>query len=645
MSSIQYRPEIDGLRAIAVIPVILFHMGFQWIPGGFIGVDIFFVISGYLITSIILKEYDQGIFNFSDFWLRRIKRIMPVLIVMVILTSIAGSLILFGGDINNLGKQGIAALFSYANINLWLFTGNYWGPQAEDSLLLHTWSLSVEEQFYLFFPFLLIILLKFYKKKLASSVFVLSIISALAFVYGAQNYPMATFYLLPTRAWELGSGGLIAIVVYSFDSKLQGNSFLSFFGFMAIILSCFFISGEDGISPYIIISVAGAVLVISFSNDKKNIINRALSFAPILYIGKMSYSLYIWHWPVLVLSKNFSTSSNNSLILLYSIILIIVLSTLSYHFIEKTTRKSSKILPSIVVAFLASASYSVFLTFSESHQDTSMYNETIWKGQLYNVTPNIPMPDSVKKRMEGITVSTNQTSEYDYFAKGGIIKTYGKETPELVVLGDSHGVMWSGVLDEICAELGISVSFYATDGVAPFFNIPIEKQKSTTYFSSEEKYTFDKMRLFYLKEWKPKVVVIAVKWSIRDLQATQDLIKFLDGIGSKVLLIEQPPELFFGDKNTPQYLASINFTPLDDKRRYLPSGNSLAYQKGRDLIRQIAEDNAHCDYIQIADMFMNKNEVWVLDGFDVLYIDDDHLSYSGALKAKNRLMQKLQNHF
>jgi len=157
---IRYRPEIDGLRAIAVIPVILFHMGFQWIPGGFIGVDVFFVISGFLITSIILQDVGQERFSYSDFWLRRIRRILPALMVMVFTISIVGSIVLYAPQISNLGEHGLAALLSLANIDFWLHAGNYWGASAKDSPFLHTWTLSVEEQFYLFFPFLLILLLR-----------------------------------------------------------------------------------------------------------------------------------------------------------------------------------------------------------------------------------------------------------------------------------------------------------------------------------------------------------------------------------------------------------------------------------------------------------------------------------------------------
>ena len=152
------------------------------------------------------------------------------------------------------------------------------------------------------------------------------------------------------------------------------------------------------------------------------------------------------------------------------------------------------------------------------------------------------------------------------------------------------------------------------------------------------------MRLRFLDEWKPKVVIIAVRWStIINEQITHDLIDFLGKRGSKILFIEQPPELFFRDKNAPQYLAHMNLLPTEDTKKYIPGKNSSEYDKGLNLIQQISEKNEHCEIIPIADIFMNNNQVWVLDGSDVLYIDDDHLSHKGALKAKNRIKQILQS--
>ena len=323
INSISYRPEIDGLRAIAVIPVILFHLGLDWVLGGYIGVDVFFVISGFLITSILIKDYDNGVFSFSNFWLRRIRRILPVLVVVVLVTLIAGQFLLYAPDVYYLGDQGIASLLSYANISQWLTAGNYWGYAAENSPLLHTWSLSVEEQFYLIFPLFIFIALKYFRNWLAPLVLILCLLSAMLFVYGSKHHPDATFYLLPTRAWELGVGAFLAIFLYKNPNFLEGKKIqtlqiLSVLGLLAVTASYFLIDGSNGLSPYMVIPVIGAGLIIAFSNSSNTIVNKILSFSAMVYVGKISYSLYLWHWPVLVLSKNLTLKTQTEYSIFYS---------------------------------------------------------------------------------------------------------------------------------------------------------------------------------------------------------------------------------------------------------------------------------------------------------------------------------------
>lgn len=645
---IRYRPEIDGLRAIAVIPVILFHMGFQWIPGGFIGVDVFFVISGFLITSIILQDVGQERFSYSDFWLRRIRRILPALMVMVFTISIVGSIVLYAPQISNLGEHGLAALLSLANIDFWLHAGNYWGASAKDSPFLHTWTLSVEEQFYLFFPFLLILLLRYFKPNAGLIVFLLSIISVSIFFYGTQFHPDATFYLLPTRAWELGSGALLGILSFNHPLRLQNKSFLAFIGLILVILSYAMIDGEQGIPPVLIIPVIGAVLVIAFTKDQTSLTNQLLALPALVYIGKLSYSLYLWHWPILVFMKNEFPKSGSLLLSLYSTPIILLVSIFSYHFIEKTTRRNSRVLPSILVFLTVSIAYSSYLFVVDHSEDISIYSKTAWYGRLYNNEPfsehNLIRNRANAKRMAGISMPMRDLSDSNTYATGGVIKRYGQETPDIVMLGDSHANALAGVVDIISRELGLTVSFYASGGTSPFFNIPVTKGSKTGKFSASEKFTFNKMTLHYLNVWRPKVVIIASKWSDRNEQETQDLMVFLGKIGTKVVLLEDPPELFFGDKNAPQYLAYMRVLPSNKSKKFILSSASTDYKHGRELVRRLSNKYKFCDFIPVADLFLKGNRVWVLDGSDVLYMDDDHLSQSGAMKLKNRIEQKIHSY-
>lgn len=643
MSSIKYRPEIDGLRAIAVIPVILFHFSNDLLPGGYIGVDVFFVISGFLITSIILDEYERGVFVFSSFWLRRIRRILPALTAMVLATLVVGTIIEYAADINNLGTQGLASLLSFSNISHWLIAGNYWGSAAENSPLLHTWSLSIEEQFYLFFPLLLFAVLKYFHKWVALIFFVLSLSSVLLFFLGTQTHPSSTFYLLPTRAWELGVGALLAITLFKGHIQFKNRSDLSAVGILVVLMSYFFISGKEGISPLLVIPVFGATLIIAFARGADNIIKRFLSTSPVVYIGKISYSLYLWHWPILVFSKQLALNKTIVVNPIVIIVIIFIISALSYRIVEVPTRRNKKVVPYILAVLLVGLVFSYYLKVGDYAEDTSSYNKTEWNGSLYNVNPDQEWPESIKKRMTGITVPHSERIDTNAYASGGIKKLYGGKSPDIVVLGDSHSLMWAKILDEIAKELSTSISFYSANGTPTFFSIPpVLEAKGTRFFSANEKYLFDNARLKSLAEWKPKVVVIVSSWAGQNKKNTSDLIRYIGSIGSKALLIEQPPVLFFGDKNAPQYLSYLGMSPINGSKQYIDHVNSLHYQNGVILVKQIVEECDHCIRVAISDLYLDNDKVWVIDSNDVLYIDDDHLSYSGALKAKDRIAGALK---
>lgn len=646
--SLTYRPEIDGLRAFAVIPVILFHFGMNWMSGGYIGVDVFFVISGFLITTILLKDYDKGAFSFANFWLRRIRRILPVLVIVVIVTLIVSQYLLYAPDIYYLGQQGIASLLSYANISQWLTAGNYWGFAAENSPLLHTWSLSVEEQFYLIFPLFIFVALKYFRSWLVPLVLILCVLSAALFIYGSKHHPDATFYLLPTRAWELGVGAFLALFIYKTPTFLQERDaytlqILSLVGLLAVVASYFLIDGSNGLSPWMIVPVIGAGFVIAFSRSSNTIVNKVLSLPPIVYLGKISYSLYLWHWPVLVLSKNLTLKMEIEFSFFTLFALIFLLSILSYHFIEIPTRRSPKTVPLVLIILVSGVIYSFSLTASDYAEDVSMYKETHWDGQLYTSNPSKKISDFERRKSQGITASINKKKNEQAYKEGGVINYYGKETPEIVVLGDSHAVMWSGTLDKIAKQLNQTISLYATEGTPTFFSIPVSEGEETNFFTAEQKQDYDEARIKYLKLWKPKVVLISHNWSdLESAESTHDLIKLLGELGSKVYLLEQPPVLFFGDKNAPQFVSYYGLKPSAGVKEYLPLLHSPLFERGRKLVREIVKSCSYCELIPTTDLYLKDNKGWVLDEFDVLYVDDDHLSRAGTLKAKDRILNAVK---
>lgn len=340
VSSISYRPEIDGLRAIAVLPVIFFHAGFETFSGGFVGVDVFFVISGYLITSILLKELEQNEFSIIKFYERRARRILPALTFVLICCTWAAYHILLPEDFERYGLSlASVALFS-SNIYFWQ-SMDYFAPAAEDQPLLHTWSLAVEEQYYVIFPVLLYFGWRFGRKKLFLTIAAISLLSLGLSEWGWRYKQDANFFLLPTRAWELLAGSLLAFTLNArplpFQRTRIHNEFLSITGLALIFFSVF---AFDQFTPfpslYALVPVVGSLLIISFAKPE-TFVGALLSSNPFVAIGLISYSAYLWHQPILALYRTVTTdlAPTTALIL---VALSLLMATVSYWVVEKPFR-------------------------------------------------------------------------------------------------------------------------------------------------------------------------------------------------------------------------------------------------------------------------------------------------------------------
>lgn len=650
MSSIKYRPYVDGLRAFAVIPVLLFHLGFDWIPGGYLGVDVFFVISGFLITSIILKESYQGTFTFRGFWLRRIRRILPVLSVVLICTLLASYFIVFRPDMSGFGKDSFSASFSFANITMWLRTGDYWGTLAESSPFLHTWSLSVEEQFYIFFPVLLVLLLRFGRRFVFPGIVCVTIASFALFIFASQRSPVACFYLLPMRAWELAAGCMLAIFLRNNEWSARGGaaSIGAWLGFVSVLTSYFLVSGESGLSVATALPVLGSVLIILFG-EVDGFVNRTLSHRWTVYIGKISYSLYLWHWPVFVLGKAYTHSrysTEPSWVLLLVITLILTL--LSYYFVEKPTRSMKRIIPCAMILFSGSVGVSVYFMFGAYSMtyDTSKFNTVEYYGESYDVSPTQPalLRENRLKR-QGIFAPKRRDEVATAYLDGGLLRLYGAESPEVVLFGDSHGLMWAKLVDEVCEELGVSVALAGMTGTNPFFAIPTKQnQKATSRYTAEQKFQFDQARYEGLQKWQPALVIIATRWSQRYYNGLDDkrpLLDFIAGQNARVLLMQQPPELSIGNSNTSQYFAYLGMGTNSDQDT-VTQGSPLEYKKGLQLVETISQTFSHVDVFDVSSTFLTEaNEVRVRSENEIFYYDDDHLSQQGALLFKAKLKEKI----
>lgn len=340
-SSAHYRPDIDGLRALAVIPVILFHLGLGC-PGGYVGVDVFFVISGFLITSIILREITAGTFSLAGFWVRRIRRILPTLFVVVIATLIGAGFVLYPHDYRLFGKEVISQAALVANFYFWQQDG-YFDAPAEKLALLHTWSLAVEEQFYLLFPFLLGLLHQ-RGRALLKWTAALAVISFAWSAVGVHAFPRASFYLLPARAWELLLGSLLALWQVPnrqpFSKSLsEASSWLGLGLILYAVATYSTLTQFPG--PAALAPCLGTALLIASNNALPTIVGRALSLSPFVLIGKISYSLYLWHWPMIVLYKATLIHKLTFIEQLALLLASVVLAWLTWRYVETPFRKPS----------------------------------------------------------------------------------------------------------------------------------------------------------------------------------------------------------------------------------------------------------------------------------------------------------------
>jgi peptidoglycan/LPS O-acetylase OafA/YrhL len=333
---VKYRPEIDGLRAIAIVPVVLFHSGVKGLQGGYLGVDIFFVISGYLITSIIYNDLLMQKFSIATFYERRIRRIIPAYVVMIVTCTLFAWLWMMPDQLRNFGQSVFASAIFASNILFWTEAGYFVAGSAEKPLL-HTWSLSVEEQFYIVFPLLLMIVAKIRPAFTLPVIVLLSIVSISLSEYGWRNIPSANFYMLPFRAWELGVGAMVALIMI--HHQPSANVFLSAFGLVLVSTSIMLFDESTPMpSVYGLIPVIGTALIIMFTSSE-NLVGKILSRRAIVLIGLISYSTYLWHQPLLAFARIRSIPSSSDGLLLSLGALSFVLGYLSWRYVERPFRK------------------------------------------------------------------------------------------------------------------------------------------------------------------------------------------------------------------------------------------------------------------------------------------------------------------
>jgi len=348
--SLAYRSDIDGLRAIAILSVVAYHAGFREISGGFVGVDVFFVISGYLIITLLFREIQaKGTINLVEFYARRVRRLLPALVTVVAVTLVLGVVFMFPLELPRLGKSAMALLLAGSNFHFMQYSGGYFDPSTDVMPLLHTWSLSVEEQYYLTWPLLLMLLGWGAKQSRRLSLETLSwaalgtvlVASYAACYWFTQHNQAAAFYLMPLRAWEFALGGLIGLAQNRFSLTPRIGTTLAFLGLAAIGLTVVLIDDNTRFPGLAVLAptlgTAATIYGLSFSSRQSPAF-RILSSKPLVEIGLLSYSWYLWHWSLLALTRTYFLGERDIVRDTVAVLVAFFLAWLTYWLIENPIR-------------------------------------------------------------------------------------------------------------------------------------------------------------------------------------------------------------------------------------------------------------------------------------------------------------------
>ena len=641
MSLIKYRKDIDGLRAVAVLIVVIFHADIFPLSGGFVGVDVFFVISGFLITSIIVKELNQNRFSFNNFWLRRIRRILPVSFFVLLIAVVMFSFTLSPDLFKDFGQSLVAQTFFSSNILFWEESG-YFDTSALSKPLLHTWSLSVEEQFYFVYPGLLFIVHRYAQRYILPIIAILCLGSFGLSVWGSSQFPSASFYFLPMRAWELGAGAMLALY---FSNKKRPDvwkkslkmDLFSLTGLVAILgASLFFDEFTPFPSFYAALPVFGAIVIIWSGYEHTTIVSRLLSLRPIVFIGLISYSLYLWHWIALVFLRSLTLEMPSTLDISIAMLLAIFASIASYYFIETPTRNRELLSNKKLV-----------------------YGSLVTAVILISIGLAIHLSGGVKERMDiefvtpirSILIADcfddKSVNDVNFCELGDEAKT----KYSFVVIGDSHSGSFISSLDELSTKYGLKGLYGGTSGCLAFLGVtPVRDEISSTrceILSNKaaeliKKHSIKDLIIFGRWSYYTGPSSISQKWQPIINSETRDV----DQEHSRIVFQTQFDETIEYYKNLGVNVTIVKqvpyqtFTPTDAQFRaalYDMNINSFAvslkdHHESQKYPNSVFDANDYINTISTDHLFCANNSTCIqFDKGRSLYIDHDHLSLDGSI--------------
>ena len=644
-NSVEFRPDIEGLRGIAILLVLLFHAGLPWTPGGFVGVDVFFVISGFLITGKLWRESQQpGGLNITRFYAWRIRRLLPAALVAVALISLVGLLLAAPLDRSELAADGAASALSLANMRF-IGSVDYFAATSSPSPFLHFWSLSVEEQFYLVWP-ALIVLLTWRgggSRRLIAALLIGVVASFALSMWLTDASPARAFYLLPTRVWQLGVGGLLALIGVMGTSRRAGA--LAWAGLAAVAVAGVALTAE---MPYpglgALLPTAGAVALL-YGGAAPGGPARLLAAAPLRFLGKISYSLYLWHWPLLVLPIMFLERSLTGVEVVASVAVAIGVSWLSWRFVEQPFRYGDRsrratswsairvgvagilsvaLFTQGLAAALPSSAVAVQPTPSPSGSPVASDGPITLPADL---TPSLASARDDEERLRGdgclaferVTTPPNCV----YGVKGSAIT--------IALVGDSHASHWFPAIEAIALERGwrlltfVKVSCSFTTLVQRNLALKREYRECTA---------FNEATVARLNQIKPALTIIVNRRTFRPIE--ENITSALAGAalgemvaripGATAILVDTPDP----GRDVP---ACLSKHPSDIRACLFTQDDADNREIG--IAERVAADVSGARLIDLTANICTEWPCSPISGSVLIYRDEDHMTetFSRSLAA------------
>ena len=633
---LKYRADIDGLRAVAVLSVLVFHIGWSRFGGGFVGVDVFFVISGYLISSIIFAEINASRFTITGFYERRIRRIFPALVVMLAVAGVVAVIYLLPAELVDYARSTLAATSSTANLYFWWHSGYFTSPFSKP--LLHTWSLAVEEQFYISFPLFLLLVRRFFPQRLRTAVVMLFLVSFVTSCIVVSRNPEAAFYMPYTRAWELLLGTLLSLGIFPRLRSAWLRNMATLSGIGMIMWSVLFYS-KDTLFPGLsaLMPCVGSALIIWAGEAGPSLVGSVLSWRPTVFIGLISYSLYLWHWPVIVLHRmgmlvnlssitlggHWALLSPHRLDMLVQVALSFLLAILSWRFVERPFRSGPLRLSGRPLFALAGGVIIILLGCAEwavlAHGFRGRFPDKAL--QVASVLDGEEEDRSVRTGVCFITTDYH-FEKYNY----DTCLREDKNKKNYLLLGDSHSAMlWSALSSTLQHS---NVMQASTAACVPSLN---------PSGSDDCKKMMDFIFQQYLPTHPIQAVFIVGRWEEKDLGPLTGLISWAKQHQVPVIVFGPVPEY---DAPLPRLLAySIAWTKPSLASQHLVNNTKVLDAE----MQRLAASTWHVPYISLYHEICGPDGC--LEYADAahkipLMGDDNHLSPLGASFVVQRLVDK-----